>query len=465
MARPQRDGARCPHTGTPGRRARPVRLLDVEHVGLCSVSSLASESGTSERPTVVVVGGGFGGLRTARDLKRAPVDVVLVDKSNHHVFQPLLYQVASAALSPADIAAPIRRILRRQNNVRVVMGAVEEVDLESRVVRTPSWESTYDSLVIAAGAAHSYFGHTDWAPHAPGLKTIDEALEIRRRLLTAFEAAELEEDDEARRALLTFVVIGGGPTGVELAGAIREIASNAIPADFRRVDTTMARVILIEGRDRLLSTMSERASAWARRDLERMDVEVRVDNFVNDVNDRGILTGDVWLPTRNVLWAAGVRGAPIATMLGCPLDRVGRVIVQPDCSIPGHPEVFVIGDLAAQKHPETGAPVPGVAPAALQMGAFVARILRKEAARRASPSERPAFRYRDRGALATIGKTKAVADFGKHTVRGVGAWILWSFVHIWFLIGFRNKLFVMLSWAWNYALHTRGARLITRTPE
>ena len=313
--------------------------------------SLASESRTSDRPRVVVVGGGFGGLRTARDLKHVPVDVVLVDKSNHHVFQPLLYQVASAALSPADIAAPIRRIFRRQDNVRVVMGTVEALDLDRRIISTSGWASAYDYLVIAAGAAHSYFGHTDWENHAPGLKTIDEALEIRRRLLTAFEAAELEEDDEACRALLTFVVIGGGPTGVELAGAIREIASNCIAADFRKVDTTMARVILIEGRERLLSTMSERASAWARRDLERMGVEVWVDSLVTDVNERGILAGDAWLSSRNVLWAAGVRGAPIATMLGCPLDRVGRVIVQPDCSIPSRPEVFVIGDLAAQKHP------------------------------------------------------------------------------------------------------------------
>ena len=418
-----------------------------------------------EMPRVVVVGGGFGGLRIARDLKNVPVDVVVVDKSNHHVFQPLLYQVASAALSPADIAAPIRRIFRRQDNVRVVMGTVEALDLNRRVVRTPVWESTYDYLVLAAGATHSYFGHPDWETHAPGLKTIDEALEIRRRLLTAFEAAELEEDAAACRALLTFAVIGGGPTGVELAGAIREIASNSIPADFRRVDTTMARVILIEGRDRLLSTMSERASAWATRDLERMGVDVRVDTLVTAVDESGLLAGDEWLPTRNVLWAAGVQAAPIGQMLGCPLDRAGRVIVGPDCTMPGRPEVFVIGDLAAQKDPETGAPVPGLAPAAIQMGAFVARILRSETMLGTSPRERPAFRYRDRGALATIGKAKAVADFGTHTVHGLAAWGLWSFVHILFLIGFRNKLFVMLSWAWNYVLHTRGARLITRTPE
>ena len=431
-----------------------------------SVTNLATESRTSDRPArVVVVGGGFGGLRTARDLKNVPVEVVVVDKSNHHVFQPLLYQVASAALSPADIAAPIRRIFRRQDNVRVVMGAVEALDLDRRVVRTSVWESTYDYLVLAAGATHSYFGHPDWETHAPGLKTIDEALEIRRRLLTAFEAAELEEDPAACRALLTFVVIGGGPTGVELAGAIREIASHSIPADFRRVDTTMARVILIEGRDRLLSTMSERASGWATRDLERMGVEVRLDTLVTEVDEGGLLADDEWLPTRNVLWAAGVQAAPIGKMLGCPLDRTGRVIVGPDCTIPGRSEVFVIGDLAAQTDPETGAPVPGLAPAAIQMGAFVARILRSETVRGLSPRERPAFRYRDRGALATIGKAKAVADFGNHTVHGLGAWGLWSFVHILFLIGFRNKLFVMLSWAWNYLLHTRGARLITRVPE
>lgn len=265
--------------------------------------------------------------------------------------------------------------------------------------------------------------------------------------------------------MLTFVVIGGGPTGVELAGAIREIASKSIPADFRRVDTTMARVILIEGRDRLLSTMSERASAWAICDLERMGVDVRVDTLVTAVDERGLQAGDEWLSTRNVLWAAGVQAAPIGKMLGCPLDRAGRVIVEPDCTIPGRPEVFFIGDLAAQKDPETGAPVPGLAPAAIQMGAFVARVLRRETMLGTSSRERSVFRYRDRGALATIGKAKAVVDFGNQTVHGLGAWGLWSFVHILFLIGFRNKLFVMLSWAWNFLLHTRGARLITRTPE
>lgn len=417
-------------------------------------------------PRVLIIGGGFGGLQAAKKLVRTPVDIVLVDRHNYHLFQPLLYQVATAALSPAEIAAPIRRILRSQSNVEVRLAEATGVDLEKRLVtlRAPggaTLEEWYDYLVLATGATHSYFGHDDWADCAPGLKTVDDALEIRRRVLTAFEAAELEEDEEERRAKLTFVVVGGGPTGVELAGALREIAANSIPADFRRVDTKTARIVVVEGQDRLLPAMSPRASARAAQDLTSMGVEVRLTTLVTAVTREGVIIDGKLLPAENVIWAAGVRASELGAELGADLDHVGRVKVEADCSLPGHPNVFVIGDLANRQDPRTGALVPGVAQGAVQMGVFVARIIESEV--RNSGKERDAFAYHDKGSMATIGKARAVVDIGRLFLAGLPAWLCWCFLHVFFLIGFKNKIVVMLSWVWTYVVHSRGARLITGT--
>jgi NADH:ubiquinone reductase (H+-translocating) len=415
---------------------------------------------STARPRVLVVGGGFGGLRVAQSLADAPVDVLLVDRRNHHLFQPLLYQVATAGLSPADIARPIRSVLRGQENATVLLDTVENVDLQGqRVLLTGQGEVAFDWLVLAAGAGHAYFGHDDWAEHAPGLKTVEDALDIRRRVLLAYEAAEYEDDPAQRRQKLTFVVVGGGPTGVEMAGALREVASESIPADFRRVDTTTARVIVVEGAARLLPTMSEKASAIALESLRSMGVEVRLSTFVTHIDAEGVRLGDEQLPASNVIWAAGVKASSLGATLGVPLDRAGRVVVEPDCSVPGHPQVFVIGDMAAQMDAKTNTPVPGVAQGALQMGDFVAAIVRDGVAGRARP--RGAFSYRDKGSLATIGRARAVADVFGTTLGGLTAWLLWSGVHVAFLVGFRNKVFVMLSWAWSYIRNARGARLIT----
>jgi NADH dehydrogenase len=419
------------------------------------------------RPRVVVVGAGFGGLRTVERLARTGAEVILVDRRNHHLFQPLLYQVATAALSPADIATPIRAVVRDHPNVHVVMGEVTSVDLESRHLRWGDQEIGYDWLVLAAGATHTYFGNDQWEERAPGLKTLDDAIDIRRRVLLAFEEAELEDDEAARRAKLTFVVVGGGPTGVELAGALREIAAQTIPQDFRRVDTSTARIILVEGADRLLPAMSGSASRHALKDLERLGVEVRLGTLVTEVDDRGVRAGEEHIPAANVIWAAGVKAAPVSSTLDAPLDRAGRVQVAPDCSVPGHPEVFVIGDMASQVSADTGEPVPGVAQGAIQMGSFVGELIADEieAEERGEPRpERPAFRYRDRGNMATIGRARAVADVGGLTLTGLPAWLLWSLVHVAFLIGYRSKLLVMINWAWQWLIHSRGARLITGRP-
>lgn len=399
----------------------------------------------------------------AQNLRHEAVEVTLIDRRNYHLFQPLLYQVATAALSPADIAEPIRRVLRNQQNVQVVLGAVNEVKLQEQLVRWDRGIVRYDYLVLAAGATHAYFGHDEWSARAPGLKTADDALEIRRRVLLAFESAEMEDDLEARRAQLTFVVVGGGPTGVELAGALREIAVESIQRDFRRVDTATARIVLVEGQARLLSSMREASSHRAQRDLELMGVEVRLNTLLASVAEDSVAlkVGDrqETLPARNVIWAAGVRASSLGKTLGVPLDREGRVIVQADCSLPEHPNAFVIGDMASFVESATGARVPGVAQGALQMGEFVARVLRRELA--TPPAPRETFHYRDKGSMATIGRAKAVADIGTRSYGGLLAWVLWSLVHVAFLVSFRNRLFVMFGWAWSYLAQVKGARLIT----
>jgi NADH dehydrogenase len=418
----------------------------------------------SSPPRVVIVGGGFGGLNAARALAESPVEVVLVDRRNHHLFQPLLYQVATATLSPADIATPIRKVLKNQANASVIMAEATGVDVESDRLLTDVGDLRYDFLVLAAGATHSYFDNDHWEPAAPGLKTIDDATEIRRRFLLAFESAELESDPEARQAALTFVVVGAGPTGVELAGALAEIAHETIPLDFHLVDTTTARIILVEALDRVLPGMDERCSADALVALESLGVEVRLGTRVTDIDSEGVSFGGDRIAANNVFWAAGVQASGLGAGLDVELDRAGRVKVADDLSLPGHHNVFVIGDLAHVVDPATGDLVPGVAQAAIQGGRHVAKIIDREA--RAGAAGRPApartaFRYRDKGTLATIGRNKAVADLGRVKFRGFLAWFLWAAVHVMFLISFRNRLTVMIGWVWNYLFFDRGARLIT----
>ncbi len=423
-----------------------------------------SNQNTTQKPSVVIIGGGFAGLSAARALRHAPVQVTLIDKRNYHLFQPLLYQVATATLSPADIAYPIRRVFHNQKNIEVIMGEVEAIDLHDRTVRFGKGEVHFDVLMVAGGATHSYFGQTDWEEAAPGLKTIDDALEIRRRMLLAFEEAEQEADEASRRAKLTFVVVGGGPTGVELAGALKEIASDSLPRDFRHIDTTTTRVILIEAGPRLLGAMPVELGERAQRDLEAMGVEVRVNAKVTSVTRLGVQIGDEELPAANVIWAAGVQASPLGKMLGGPMDRSGRVLVQADLSIPGQPNVFVAGDLASVTNPVTMKPVPGVAPAAIQMGRYVAKLIEREVTGKATAAERQPFVYVDKGTLATIGKARAVAWVAGRPFAGLFAWLLWSVIHVVYLIGFRNKVLVMLGWVWNYLMFSKGARLITGNP-
>lgn len=406
-------------------------------------------------PHVVILGGGFAGLRCARALRGAPVRITLIDRSNHHLFQPLLYQVATASLSPSDIASPIRSILKRQKNLEVWMGEAVDVDVDRRVVVLRDGEVPYDYLVVATGVTHAYFGRDDWAPYAPGLKTVDDALEIRRRFLLAFETAEREADEAARRRLLTFVIVGAGPTGVELAGAMAEIARQVMPREFRSIDTTMARILLVEGADRVLPGYAPSLSAKARRQLERLGVEVRTGARVTEIEEGAVWIGDERIEAGNVFWAAGVAASPLGARLGAEVDRAGRVKVAPDLSVPGHPEVFVAGDLAAVE--QGGRPVPGVAPAAMQMGRHVARAIRADLEGR----PRPVFRYFDKGSLATIGRAAAVAEIAGLKLSGLVAWLVWVFVHILYLIGFRNRLVVMVQWAWAYLMYQRGVRLIT----
>ena len=403
------------------------------------------------------MGGGFAGLEAARALGEADAEVVVVDRTNHHLFQPLLYQVAMAVLAPTDIALPIRFLLRRQLNTSVLLDRIDRIDVERRLVRGESGrELTYDYLVVAAGARHSYFGHDDWEALAPGLKTIEDAREIRHRFLLAFEEAERCDDQEARQAWMTFAVVGGGPTGVELAGIVPDVTRHALRGEFRRIDTSAARIVLVEAGPRVLPSFPPALSERARRDLQALGVEVRTGAPVTLVTSEAVYVGAERLATHTVFWAAGNTASPLGRTLGVPLDRAGRVLVRPDLSIPGHPEVFVVGDLAATTGAD-GALVPGVAPAAMQAGRAAARNILK--ALRGEPPK--PFRYRDKGNLATIGRHRAVADFGRFQVTGYAAWWLWLFVHILYLAGFRNRLSVLFEWGYAYLTYRRGARLIT----
>jgi NADH dehydrogenase len=415
----------------------------------------------SSSPRVLIVGGGFAGLSAAKALAGAPVHVTVLDRRNHHVFQPLLYQVATASLSPADISAPIRSVLRGQTNCDVVLAEISAVDIKNKQIRFAGGHVGYDYLILAAGATHAYFGHDDWAKIAPGLKSIEDATELRRRILLAFESAEHEGSDEARRAVLTFGIVGAGPTGVELAGAIKEIAGQTIPRDYRHIDTRTTRVILFEAGDRLLPSFTPVLSQRAQRDLESMGVEVRVRSPVTNITSHGIYIGDEFIPVRNVFWAAGVKASPLGRSLGVPLDRAGRVIVGPDLTIPGHPEVFVAGDLAAAKSADTGNPVPGVAQGGIQMGRYAGKVIAAETSERSEAGARQPFVYRDKGSMAVIGKARAVAQIGSLAFGGFPAWLVWGGIHIAFLIGFRNRLQVLISWFWNWLLNARDARLIT----
>ena len=428
---------------------------------------------TSEhRPHVVILGGGFAGLYAAKALKRAPVHITLIDRSNHHVFQPLLYEVATAALSPAEIAAPIRKVLSRQRNASVIMGEAASIDVKRRIVKLTDGEISYDWLIVATGATHSYFGRDDWAEYAPGLKSLDDATEIRRRFLLAFEEAEREADEASRRAKLTFVIVGGGPTGVEMAGTMAELARRSIPRDFRMIDTRTAKVILVEADDRLLNTYPPDLAERARRDLEKMGVDVRFNHRVTEIDKDGVMIGGPdgeRINAENIIWAAGVKASALGATLGAEVDHAGRVIVAPDLTIPDHPEVFVAGDLAAAKDARSGAPVPGIAPAAIQMGKYVGKIIARETRTPGGAPTRAAsrspFHYLDKGQLATIGRARAVGVIFGMKVAGWLAWMLWAGVHIMYLIGFRNRLIVMLQWAWAYLIFQRGARLITGQPK
>jgi NADH dehydrogenase len=416
---------------------------------------------TTKLPKVFIVGGGFAGIAAAKALGGAPVDVRLIDRRNHHVFQPLLYQVATASLSPADISAPIRTILRGQKNCQVAMAEITDVDVDDRRLMVNGGHIRYDYLILAAGATHAYFGHDEWAKIAPGLKNIDDATELRRRILLAFESAEYEGDEAARRAVLTFGIVGAGPTGVELAGAIKEIAGQTLPKDYKQIDTRTTRVVLFEGADRVLPSFPPELSERALRDLEHMGVEVRRSSVVTNITRQGVSIGDEFIPLRNVFWAAGVKASSLGQSLGVPLDRAGRVVVGDDLTIPGHPEVFVVGDLAAAKSADSDEPVPGVAQAGIQMGDYAGRTIASETAGRSTPTGRMAFVYRDKGSMAIIGKGKAVAHIGNWKLGGFLAWLLWGGVHILFLIGFRHRLLVLLSWFWGWLLNARDARLIT----
>jgi NADH dehydrogenase len=411
-------------------------------------------------PQVVIIGGGFAGLDAARRLRQVPCDVTVVDRHNHHVFQPLLYQVATAGLSPGDIASPIRWILRKQDRLRVLLARVERIDRVARTITLDRGDQLhYDYLIVCAGATHSYFGHDDWSRHAPGLKTLDDALWLRRQMLLAFEEAEREPSPERQRVLLTFVIIGGGPTGVELAGALAEIARHALRREFDAVDPAGARIILLEAGPSILPAFPDDLRRSAKRALERLGVEVREGRAVTNVSEGCVHLGEERLAAHTIMWAAGVAAEAIARDLGPHLDRAGRVIVNPDLSVQGHPEIFVAGDLASFPH-QTGNPLPGVAQVAKQEGtcaaANVARLI-------AGQPTQP-FHYRDPGNMATIGRHAAIADFGWLRVSGYPGWLLWLFVHILFLIGFRNRLSVMLQWAIAYLTYQRSVRLITRDP-
>jgi NADH dehydrogenase len=410
----------------------------------------------SAKPRIVVIGGGFGGLKAARQLRNADVSVTLIDRKNHHTFQPLLYQVATAGLSPGEIAAPIRWILHSQKNVEVLLGEVTGFDLDRKAVKLADDEIPYDYLIVAAGASHAYFGHDEWEPLAPGLKTIEDATEIRRRVLLAFELAERDAARGVGTGELNFVVVGAGPTGVELAGTLAEIARHVLANEFRTIDPKHTRVLLVEGGPRVLPSYPENLSHSAEKQLAKLGVEVRNSTLVTGIEPGRVRFGDTWVPAAVTLWAAGVAASPLGKLLGAPIDRAGRVHVQPDLSIPQHPQVFVIGDLASMIDAK-GKLLPGVAPVAMQQGVAASKnVLRLAQGQATEP-----FHYHDKGSLATIGRAAAVADFGKLQLSGFLAWMAWLFIHILFLIGFRNRLMVMIQWAWSYITYERGARLIT----
>jgi len=419
----------------------------------------------NDLPHVVIIGGGFGGLSTAQALKKAPVRVTLIDRRNHHLFQPLLYQVASGGLSPANIAAPLRSVLRKHQNVKVLLDEVRDIDLAGRRVLLAEREMTYDTLVVAAGVTHQYFGHPEWEALAPGLKTIEDATEMRRRILLAFERAEFETDPAKRDALLTFVVVGGGPTGVELAGVIGELAQFTMRNDFRNIDTRDARVLLLEGSPHILAAFPPALSEQAVKQLASLGVTVHTHAHVSDVRPDGVTVKmgerSEQIPTRTVLWAAGVAASPLGTLqakaVNVQPDRCGRVPVEPDLTLPGHPEVFVIGDLANFSH-QGGKPLPGVAPTAMQQGKYVARLIQSRLQGQATP---PPFEYKDLGSMATIGRGRAIALLGNRQFKGYLAWLIWLFVHLMNIVHFENRVLVMIQWAGNYFTRNRSARLIT----
>ncbi len=419
---------------------------------------------TSPSHRVVIVGGGFGGLNAARALKRAPVEVTLIDRRNFHLFQPLLYQVATGGLSPANIAAPLRSIVERQKNCAVLLGDVRGFELGKRIITFDGSQIPYDTLIVAAGAGHSYFGHPEWETAAPGLKTIEDATLIRRRLLIAFEEAEREGNLQHRRQLLTIVIVGAGPTGVELAGTMAEIARHTLPREFRHIDASNAQIVLIEAGERVLPAYPPDLSEKAQRSLERLGVIVRTKTMVADVATEHVLLNfggtQEKLPTRTVFWAAGVEASALSKMLaeatGAKLDRAGRIVVEPDLSLPGHPEILVLGDMANYSY-QGDQPLPGVAPVAIQQGKFAAKLVTAKLRGKSLPQ----FHYRDLGNLATIGRSAAVADFGKLHVSGFLAWILWLVIHLMNLVSFRNRLLVLVQWGWNYFTYDRSARLIT----
>ena len=411
-----------------------------------------------KKPHVVIIGAGFGGLETAKKLACEPVQVTVIDRTNYHLFQPLLYQVATAALSPADIAAPVRAILSRCKNMNVILAEVVSIDVNNRVIHLADGEMDYDFLIVATGARHSYFGHPEWEQLAPGLKSLEDAVEIRRRILMAFEFAEKTNDEAARKAAMTFVIVGGGPTGVEMAGAIAEIARYTLAKNFRRIDPSQARVILIEGAPCVLAAYPEDLQRSAAKQLRDLGVEIRTGVHATNLSDAGLQVGDEFIPSRVKIWAAGNAASSVGASLGAPVDKMGRVMVNDDLTIPGHPEIQVIGDLANFPH-QTGHPLPGVSPVAMQQGRHAARNIMAMLDGR-KPQR---FWYWDKGSMATIGRNKAVADLHWLHLSGLPAWMVWLFVHILFLVGFRNRVAVLFQWAWAYVTFNKGARLITRS--
>lgn len=415
---------------------------------------------TGNKKRIAIIGAGFAGLAAARALKQADADIFLIDRRNHHLFQPLLYQVATAALSPAQIAQPIRAITRKQRNCTVVLGEVVGIDKEQRRVLGAKGELVYDALIVATGATHAYFGNEAWSAYAPGLKSIEDATAIRQRILSAFEQAEVTDNETERQALLTFVIIGGGPTGVEMAGAIAELARHTLKGDFRRIDPANARVILAEGGDRLLKVFTPKLSARATADLQKLGVEVRTGFAVRECTREGVRLGEDWIPTRTILWAAGVKASPASEWLQLTSDRAGRIAVQPDLTVEGYPDIFVIGDTAAAQNPD-GSPVPGLAPAAMQQGKYAASVILARLQGKPAPAP---FAYKDYGTMATIGRGKAIAQFKFGSVSGLMAWWLWGIIHVMPLVGFRNRMVVACDWLWSYLTHgVHQPRALCRT--